>query len=455
MFNMREMDMKSFVFVTCLIAGLAAAQAQTVSSPVPLVNTPLVPTAIEPGSHSFVLTLNGNGFTPTSLVHWNGSPRKTTFVSNTQLTARISAADIAVASTALVTVSNPVRHVSNPVLFQITTPEKSIKLQVVPTGLSGVATVADVNADGKPDLIVARPGSVQIALGKGDGTFDTPQVISLGTQPQSIVVGNFYQDGRSDIAVAAVSGVFILHNQGGGIFGSRQKVDSDYFHSIAAADLDGDGWLDLVGIPANSPGYVYVMLRTTGGQFKAPVKYATGTAPNSVAIGDFNRDGIADLAVLNFDDSISILLGNGDGTFQSQTVYPTGNSNDSPGSIIVADFNGDGSLDLARAAAFSPAGTGILLGNGDGTFQPVHDFGDSNYGMAAGDFNGDGILDLTAGANGSGTGIFPGKGDGTFPVVYNFDFQDLGYNVAVGDFNNDGRLDIAATTNHGVVLLMQ
>jgi hypothetical protein len=162
------------------------------------------------------------------------------------------------------------------------------------------------------------------------------------------------------------------------------------------------------------------------------------------------------LAVLNStDDSISILLGTGDGTFQRQTIYSAGSTGDFPYPLLVADFNGDGKLDLARAAALFTAGTGVLLGNGDGTFQPVRDYGSSSYGLVTGDFTGDGILDLAMGLNGTGTGILLGKGDGTFPILDNFDFQDRGFGVSVADFNNNGRLDLAATTSNGVVVLMQ
>jgi hypothetical protein len=429
------------------------------SYPIPLLNTPLVPAAKSPGGHSFVLTVNGNGFTPESLVRWNGSVRKTTFVSNIQLKAKIRSSDLAAASSALVTVSNPGRHhSSNPVPFQVTTPEQTITMEVIPTNFSGNATAADLNGDGIPDLIVAQSSSLIIAFGEGNGKFQQSQVIPLPSTPSSVTLGGFgscSKSGKPDIALVA-NGVMLLHNNGQGVFDKIRTVTRRAFSSLAAADLDGDGWLDLVGTQQSAPGYVFVILRDANGRFKAPVRYRTGKDPNSVAIGDFNRDGIADLAVLNStDDSISILLGNGDGTFQRQTIYSAGSTGDFPYPLLVADFNGDGKLDLARAAALFTAGTGVLLGNGDGTFQPVRDYGSSSYGLVTGDFTGDGILDLAMGLNGTGTGILLGKGDGTFPILDNFDFQDRGFGVSVADFNNNGRLDLAATTSNGVVVLMQ
>jgi hypothetical protein len=150
------------------------------------------------------------------------------------------------------------------------------------------------------------------------------------------------------------------------------------------------------------------------------------------------------LAALNSDDSISILLGNGNGTFQPQTVYPTGEYGDFPTALVTADFNGDGNLDLVRTAALYTAGVGILLGNGDGTFQPVQINLGSGYGLAAGDFNGDGKLDLGVGTNGPGAGILLGNGNGTFqPFLY---YGTLGFVLGVADFNRDGRLDIAIET---------
>lgn len=116
------------LIVTVMALG---ASAQT-KYPVPLVNMLLVPDATTPGGHGFTLTVNGSGFTPASVVKWNARARKTTFVSDIQLTARIRASDIAVASTAAVTVSTPgMHHTSNPVNFQVASPEQECLRQVV------------------------------------------------------------------------------------------------------------------------------------------------------------------------------------------------------------------------------------------------------------------------------------------------------------------------------------
>ena len=187
-----------------------------------------------------------------------------------------------------------------------------------------------------------------------------------------------------------------------------------------------------------------MLYNPTGGFLKA-VPYAVGADPVSVVVGDFNHDGFLDLAALNFDDSISVLLGNGDGTFQPQTVYPTGGDRDFPTALVTADFNGDGNLDLVRSASLDPAGIGILLGNGDGTFQPVQITPGSGYGLAAGDFNGDGKLDIVEVNGGSNNvGVLLGNGDGTFQpaVIETVRVGGILEAVVAADVNGDGTPDL-------------
>ncbi|MGA3326960.1 MAG: VCBS repeat-containing protein, partial [Terriglobia bacterium] len=196
--------------------------------------------------------------------------------------------------------------------------------------------------------------------------------------------------------------------------------------------------------------------------FGTQVPYATGSSsgPISVAIGDFNGDGIPDLAVADFTSSnVSILLGNGDGTFQTAVNYPVATN---PRSVVVGDFNGDGKLDLAVASYTNSNNVTILLGNGDGTFTTKGTFtaGSSPRSVAVGDFNGDGIPDLAvANYGGSTVSVLLGNGDGTFTTAtnspYTTGFSSPTY-VAVGDFNRDGFADLVvanAGSNNVVVLL--
>ena len=200
-------------------------------------------------------------------------------------------------------------------------------------------------------------------------------------------------------------------------------------------------------------------------QFQPQVAYPTGPGPFSIAVGDFNRDGIPDLAVVNHGadevgvaNSLSVLLGNGDGTFQAQSLYGVGWG---PATVITADFNGDGKPDLAVANGESNVNeVFILLGNGDGSFGgggplvwPFH----TPQWLAAGDFDGDGQVDLAVASYGT-NGTFPSypgtadvvlrNADGTYqrPTSYSAGTDPFG--IMTADFNHDGFLDLAVTDNN-------
>jgi len=134
---------------------------------------------------------------------------------------------------------------------------------------------------------------------------------------------------------------------------------------VAVGDFNGDGKPDLALVNANSS-EISIMLGNGDGTFHAAASYGTGNPPVAIAVGDFNGDGRPDLAVVNANSSgISVMLGNGDGTFQAAAKYEKGNSGVA---IAVGDFNGDGKADLAVVDGFSNE-VSILLGNSDGTFQ--------------------------------------------------------------------------------------
>jgi hypothetical protein len=217
--------------------------------------------------------------------------------------------------------------------------------------------------------------------------------------------------------------------------------------SVATADFNGDGKLDVV-VTNSGSNNISILLGNGNGTFQAAINYPSGTNPLSVAVGDFNGDGKLDLVVANHDSKdVSIFLGKGDGTFQAAVNYPTGTS---PRSVAVGDFNGDGKLDLVVA---NGTGVGILLGNGDGTFQTALDYGaggNPNF-VAVGDFNGDGKLDLAVANSGSGNvSILLGNGDGTFQSAVDYPAGPNPNSVTAGDFNGDGKLDLAVANDHGV-----
>ena len=185
--------------------------------------------------------------------------------------------------------------------------------------------------------------------------------------------------------------------------------------------------------------------------------FPTRAQPNYVTVGDFNADGELDLAVANAgDNTVSILLGNGDGSFQTQTTYATGST---PVSVTTGDFNGDGKLDLAVPNYFDNA-VSILLGNGDGTFQTQTTYatGGRPQSVTTGDFNGDGKLDLAvANVDDNTVSILHGNGDGTFQTQTSYATGADPLSLTTGDLNGHGSLDLAVA-NYGantVSILLQ
>jgi len=174
-----------------LWAGLTPGSAWTQTNPVPFVNQPLVPSAVAPGGPDFTLTVNGTGFFSGATVNWNGTPLATTFVSSSQLTATVPAANIVTAGSTLITVSNPAPGggKSGPTTFEVRIPGAStlvLTAPLPPHGISPVdAAVADFNGDGKADLAFAvNGGSAYIYLGNGDGTFRSPLAFVVGVGGQ-------------------------------------------------------------------------------------------------------------------------------------------------------------------------------------------------------------------------------------------------------------------------------
>ncbi len=212
--------------------------------------------------------------------------------------------------------------------------------------------------------------------------------------------------------------------------------------SATATDANHDGISDLI-VANSSDNNVGVLLGNGDGTFQTQATYATGAGAFAVKTGDFNKDGNPDLAVTNFSTTtVSILLGNGDGTFQTQTTYAVGNG---PASIAVADFDYDGNLDLAVANERDNT-ISVLLGNGDGTFQAQHTYatGGSPAAVASADFNKDGYADLAVANNMDGTvGILLNMGDGTFNAIVPYTVGTSPVSIATADYNADGNIDLA------------
>jgi hypothetical protein len=219
--------------------------------------------------------------------------------------------------------------------------------------------------------------------------------------------------------------------------------------SVAIGDLNGDGKPDLAVANWGS-NTVSVLLGNGDGTFGAATDFGTGDFPYSVAVGDLNGDGKPDLAVANYYSStVSVLLGNGDGTFGAKSDYGTGPA---LRSVAIGDLSGDGKPDLVTADFVFPGTVSVLLGDGDGTFGAATDFGtgDWPHSVAIGDLNGDGKPDLaTANRQALTVSVLLGNGDGTFGAATDFGAGDYPTSVAIGDLNRDGKLDLATANNIG------
>jgi hypothetical protein len=419
------------------------------------------------GGVQFTLTVNGTGFVSGAVANWNGHPRTTTFVSSSQLTVTIPATDIATPGTAVVTVSNPGGSISPPALFDITNPVSTVGYTRVLDNLGPCSNLTvDFNGDGKPDLISCNGSQITVLLGNGDGTFHALSAISnpQGISPIFFVTADLNNDGKTDlVGFASVNPLeeqlVTLLGNGDGTFQSpvlspaaieNQRIPS----CIAVGDFNADGRIDLAVTFFNSgsgggPGDVEVFLGNGDGTLQSPIVYPLSNLgsshPNGLAIGDFNRDGKLDLIVSDNLNAVAILLGNGDGSFQTPTTIAAVG-----GGLTTADLNGDGKADLI---VIGPTSASVFLGNGDGTFAAAMNFPIPSTTFAAqpilADLNGDGKLDLVVSID-LGISILLGNGDGTFQPHTDFPLSAGTPKLAVADFNQDGKLDLAIT--EGVLL---
>ena len=436
-------------FVSSVIFGSAVLFAQAIG--VPVINQ-LVPDTAAPGSGSFTLTVIGAGFGSNTEVYWNGSLRPTTVLSNTAAQIQVSAADIAHPGTASITAGNlrAGEEFSNVVYFPIR--NSALGLGFLPTTFdlapySGAVAVGDFNNDGKVDFAAASGMNIEVFLGNGDGTFKSPVVITFGGYPTAMAAGDFNGDGNPDLAIIHTGHetdvVSVLLGKGDGTF--IVKKVSSVRHALgllSVGDFDGDGNLDLyIPLPYFCCEIVASIWHGNGdGTFSPSSSGRPLRAVGYPALGDFDGDGILDVAVAGYDPHLTqgfvdVFLSSGSGKRVPYKVNFAGDS------VTAVDVNGDGNLDLVTN------GVSVLLGNGDGTFRSAGGISvnQAQLSLNVGDFNGDGFPDIAAGLN-----VLLGTGDGKFQKPMTFAGLESGDpypSIAMGDFNGDGKLDLVGVND--------
>jgi YD repeat-containing protein len=317
-------------------------------------------------------------------------------------------------------------------------------------GPSSLAT-GDLNHDGITDLITSNyvSNTVSILFGNGDGTCQPQQRLAVGELPNSAAVADVNADGKLDIVTANINSgdISVLLGNGDGTFQPEQRFpagDGAFAGPVSATlvDLNGDGHLDVVaGVRSSTD--LSVLLGNGDGTFQAQLRASAGIFAGSISVGDLNGDGKTDLTVATTSSNrISTLLGNGDGTFQAPQLLAVGVL---PSSLVMMDINNDGMPDIVTANQNS-GDISVLLGHGTGTFQPERRFAvnASPSALALARINGDSNLDLVI-ANWSSKGpvtVMFGNGDGTFQSRQRLAVGTSPNWVTVADLNMDGKQDL-------------
>jgi hypothetical protein len=344
---------------------------------------------------------------------------------------------------------------------------------------------ADFNGDGIPDFVVGAEGfgqeGITVFLSRGDGSLMPGVNYGTSDTLYNVAVADFNGDGKADIVAVDYDNNFvqIFTGKGDGTFtaGPTYSTGGDYPWQVVTGDFNHDGYPDVAVANYNSYN-VGVLLNDGTGNLGTVVNYATSWYGFGLAAGDVNGDGYTDLLqTLGYDDEnyVAVFLGNSDnsGTFQSPSyVYLQNGSTYYYGVkyITLADFNGDGKLDLAASIAYDDTdGLVVALGNGDGTFGTPNLYSTTNQDYSvvgydpypeyvqAADMNGDGIPDLVYTNYYYGTvGVLLGNGDGSFGLPSEYPAGTSAYDFAVADVNGDGAPDVVTANNYsaGVTVLL-
>jgi len=310
------------------------------------------------------------------------------------------------------------------------------------------------------------------ALGKGNGRFGRwSNAGGTGDAPDFVIFADVDLDGNLDAVTTDGDEpiVVVAFGDGKGNFnrGAGPRTGRGYeTQEVAVADLNGDGIPDLVGTSlgvAGDPGNIFILLGKGNRQFAKAVNISSGGhQPNGIAVGDLNNDGIPDLLVTNSytglgPGNVAVRLGKGDGTFDKPVRYKAGLA---PWQLVLGDFNADGNLDVAVVPIDGENKIYVLLGKGDGTFGKARAYTSGMFpqSIVTADFNGDGILDLavtdSTNPKPCHVSILLGNGDGTFqpPIAFRVGIGTAG--LITADFNHDGKPDLATLTTAGISILL-
>jgi len=262
--------------------------------------------------------------------------------------------------------------------------------------------------------------------------------------PQSVALADLDGDGVLDMVVANKNfpDVSVLLNRGDGTFDAQRRfaVGSGGW-GVALSDLDNDGDIDMAVTNRNNAD-VSVLLNNGDGTFDAQQRFPVGNGPEGIVLGDLDGDGDPDMVVANSNNSdVSVLLNNGDGTFDAQQRFPVDRF---PRIVTLGDLDGDGDNDMAVACQGDNT-VSVLLNNGDGTFDAQRRFatGDLARGVALADLDGDGDADMAVANNSDDVSVLLNRGDGTFDAQQRFGAGSLPFSVALADLDGDGDADMA------------
>jgi hypothetical protein len=327
---------------------------------------------------------------------------------------------------------------------------------------SNEVVTADFNGDGFADLAIPDMNNnlIAVLLGDGNGGFSPAPGSPFATQPEphGLVVTDVNGDGKLDLVCGAKTNIGIFLGDGTGTFTPAAPFFvGDFPFSIVPADFNGDGIVDLAYAYGEQGAVVDILLGNGNGAFhRAPLSpFIAGPNAGYIAVADFNGDGKLDLAVTNLNhpnNIVNIMLGDGNGRFTLSSSLDGGSAVFAP-SILAGDFNGDGFADLAVASFInSPNSLSVFLGDGSGNFTPAPGgpflAGPGPQTLQMADVNGDGIPDLVvSGGSHSGVTVLLGDGFGRFsPSSYSpFTGGSINGFAVIGDFNGDGRVDVVQT----------